>query len=108
MSFRCDIDALILGVLQLHGYEIAKRINARDETVLRVREGQLYPILHRIENEGLISSEWVQQDGKPARRLYRLTEPGRRQLDTHRESWRKFSESVNSLLTIPKTEASHG
>lgn len=99
--FRSDLDALVLGVLQsgsLHGYEITKRINARDESVLSVKEGQLYPILHRLENEGKVAAEWVQQEGKPARKVYLLTAAGHSELAAQRAQWEKFVKSVDGLL----------
>jgi len=102
MSFRSDLDALVLGVLQagkMHGYEITKRINRQGETVLRVKEGQLYPILHRLENEGLVVSEWIPQEGKPARKVYWLTEKGRGALAAKRASWEDFAERVSRLLS---------
>jgi len=104
MAFRSDLDALVLGVLQAgecHGYEITKRINALGETAFRVNEGQLYPILHRLENEGKVKAEWIPQEGKPARKTYALTDAGRKELDVHRETWKQFVSSVNSVLAAP-------
>lgn len=107
MAFRGDLDALILGVLtvgQMHGYEISKRINEAGDTdengtpSVRVQEGQLYPLLHRLENEGLIEANWLPQEGKPARKVYRLTEAGRGALESKRASWRLFARSVSNLL----------
>lgn len=114
MAFRGDLDALVLGVLAsgaAHGYEITRRINGAGGESLAVREGQLYPILHRLENEGRIQAEWIPQEGKPARKVYSLTDAGRAELATKREAWRKFAESVSSLLAAPPAqnpEVSHG
>jgi|SRR5579862_1930637 len=110
MAFRSDLDALILGVLQvgkLHGYEITKRINRQGETVLSVKEGQLYPILHRLEHEGLIIAEWIPQEGKPARKVYALTDKGQKALAKKRDEWKRFSSRINNLLTPSKPEVSH-
>ena len=111
MAFRTDLDTLVLGVLhtgRLHGYEISKRINAHGQEVFGIKEGQLYPILHRLENEGKIASEWVPQPGKPARRVYALTENGRWELSRQREHWQQFVDSVNRLLTPMRPETTHG
>ncbi|BDI33703.1 PadR family transcriptional regulator [Capsulimonas corticalis] len=111
MAFRSDLDALVLSVLQseaLHGYEIAKRINAKGETAFHAKEGQLYPILHRLENEGKIQADWIPQEGKPARKVYRLTETGKGELARLIETWREFSQAVNSLMTPSKQEVSIG
>ncbi len=110
MAFRSDLDALILGVLQsgrLHGYEIGKRINVSSKNSLNIKEGQIYPILHRLENEGKIASEWEPQEGKPGRRVYSLTEAGRGELTVQREAWRQFSESVNQIIAPARLEANH-
>jgi PadR family transcriptional regulator PadR len=110
MAFRSDLDALVLGVLQtgtLHGYEIAKRINGQGDTALRVKEGQLYPILHRLENEGLIEAEWIPSEGKPARKVYQLTASGVRKLADQRDAWRQFVVSVNSILVPEEMEVHH-
>ncbi len=106
MAFRTDLDAMVLGALQsggLHGYEISKRINAQGGEAIRLKEGQLYPILHRLENQGSIASEWEQADiaGKPARRVYTITEQGRGQLAVQRADWQNFVRSVENILAPP-------
>jgi DNA-binding PadR family transcriptional regulator len=111
MAFRTDLDALVLAVLQtgrLHGYEIGKRINLQGQSSFGINEGQLYPVLHRLENEGKIASEWVPQPGKPARRVYALTDGGRRELIHQRESWTQFVDSVNRILTPMHPEVERG
>ena len=68
MSFKTDLEAVVLGTLQgqnLHGYEISKRISSKSEGLLRIGEGQLYPTLHGLEDQGLVTSEWIGQEGKP-------------------------------------------
>ena len=111
MAFRGDLDALILGVLsvgQMHGYEITQRINAAGEGgAVVVREGQLYPLLHRLENDGKIEAHWIPQEGKPARKVYRLTATGRHELDGKRADWERFAQTVTVLLH-GKGEAQHG
>lgn len=101
MGFKGDLDALILGVLQgeaLHGYEIAKRIRQCSAKSLRIGEGQLYPALHRLEEEGRIQAQWVPQEGKPARKVYRLTKEGRVKLAEHQKAWKQFAEGVTAVL----------
>jgi PadR family transcriptional regulator, regulatory protein PadR len=108
MAFRGGLDALVLGVLQnepMHGYEITKRINAAGETAFRLNEGQLYPILHQLENEGRILAEWIQQEGKPARKVYRLTDSGHLELSAQLAAWDRFKESVNRIMSPALTEA---
>lgn len=101
MGFRSDLEALVLGVLDeeaLHGYEIVKAIRARSNTKLKIGEGQLYPVLHKLEKSGAIQAEWVPQEGKPARKVYRLTGDGRKELDRQRKEWTEFVNGVSAVL----------
>jgi DNA-binding PadR family transcriptional regulator len=101
MAFRSDIDALVLGVLksgQLHGYEIVRRINHNNTTILQVKDGQIYPLLHRLENEEYIVSAWIAQEGKPSRKEYKLTPKGEKALEDKAAEWQKFTSAVNTIL----------
>lgn len=101
MAFRGDLEALVLGALdggEAHGYEIARRIKAISEEALAVGEGLLYPALHGLERDGLVAAEWVSQEGKPNRKVYRLTEAGRGSLAKKRREWQRFSAAVSAVL----------
>jgi PadR family transcriptional regulator PadR len=105
MAFRSDLDALILGVLRneaLHGYDIAKRIRDLSNKCLKIGEGQLYPTLHRLEDEGSVQAEWVQQEGKPARKVYSITPEGTVELDKQQKAWQQFAEGVNQVFAGKK------
>ncbi|MDR3690938.1 MAG: PadR family transcriptional regulator [Fimbriimonas sp.] len=110
MAFKGDLEAMVLGVLQdgdLHGYEISKRIKQTGAKALQVWEGQLYPTLHNLEKDGFVSAIWVPHEGKPPRKVYALTDEGRRELSAHRMKWKEFSQSVEALLS-PRHPASGG
>lgn len=101
MAFKGDIEALILAVLaeqELHGYEILKQIKQKSSDVLKFGEGQLYPALHKLESEGLVLATWMPQDGKPDRKVYRLTPTGTKELDVHRKAWTLFSSGVGEIF----------
>jgi len=105
MGFKGDLEALILGVLNeepLHGYEIAKRLKSLSGKALSYGEGQLYPALHKLELDGAIAASWMPQEGKPPRKVYSLTEEGRKVLDTRRKEWKAFERGVASILYGPK------
>ncbi|MEZ0327415.1 MAG: PadR family transcriptional regulator [Fimbriimonas sp.] len=111
MAFKGDLEALILGTLQresLHGYEIAKRIKEAAPEIFSVGEGRLYPALHRLERDGFVTATWIPNEGKPARKVYSLTDTGQGELSEKREKWEEFARGVAQLLTSPKPEASHG
>jgi PadR family transcriptional regulator, regulatory protein PadR len=95
------LDLLILKTLArspLHGWGIAKRIQALSNEVLGVQQGSLYPALHRLEQQGWISAEWRNSDiGRPAK-VYSLTRDGQQQLELELESWKRLSSAVGLLL----------
>ena len=111
MDFKSDMNALLLGVLQsgpAHGYEIAKRVNALADGALKVGEAKLYPFLHKLEEEGMIVAEWVPQEGKPARKIYRLTTKGQGSLVEKRQAWDKFKIAVNKIIGEPEKVKTRG
>ncbi len=76
---RGTLTSLVLAVVEpgaLYGYEIAKRIRERTDGLLHLKEGSLYPALHALEREGMLSAEWQAQEGGPNRKYYRLTRAG--------------------------------
>lgn len=95
------LDLLVLKTVAmgpLHGWGIAKRIEALSGDVLAIGQGSLYPALYRLEDRGLIMSEWgVSSEGRRAK-LYRLTAAGRKSLAAERANWRLFSHAVEQVL----------
>jgi PadR family transcriptional regulator PadR len=95
------LDLLILKTLvrePMHGWAIAKRIQALSDEVLSVQQGSLYPALHRLENQGWIDAEWKSSEHGRDAKVYALTRDGRRQLTRELESWNRLSSAVGLLL----------
>ncbi|HEV3469891.1 MAG TPA: PadR family transcriptional regulator [Pyrinomonadaceae bacterium] len=82
----------------LNGWDIMQRIQVVSGEVLSVTPGALYPTLHRLEERGLISSEWGASENNRRAKFYRLTPAGRKQLDAQRETWERFSGAVEAIL----------
>jgi transcriptional regulator len=82
----------------MHGYRIASTIRQLSTDVLRVEEGSLYPALYRMEQKGLIESEWGLTDTARKARFYRLTRKGRREIEKETESWIRLSTAVARVL----------
>lgn len=102
--------AMVLAALAdgpLHGYQIAKEIGRRSDDALTLGQGVLYPILHRLERDGLIEGSWEAQVGRPNRRYYRLTAKGERALHEKAHEWRAFTSAMERLLK-PVLEEGHG
>lgn len=111
MRFRTDLESMILAALvekPLHGYGIVRAIRTRSEGVLKLGEGQLYPILHRLEEDALVSGDWEIQDGRPPRKVYSLTEAGATQLVERKKEWKLFSSAVGNVLGEPKLSEAPG
>ena len=106
MSERADflqgtLDLLILKSLlrePLHGWGISKRIRQLSNDVLQVNQGSLYPALYRMEERGLIASEWGLSDEGRRVRVYTLSAAGRKQFASEKADWRRFAEAIEMVL----------
>ena len=82
----------------MHGYEMIQRLEARSEGYFRFKEGLIYPTLHRMENEGLLKSQWLGDPGTRRRKAYAVTEQGRRRLEAELRQWEAFRRGMSLLL----------
>ena len=101
-SAQAALDVLILTILerrgQSHGYSIANAIQELSEEALRVEEGSLYPALHRMEEAGWITAQWMVTENKRRARIYRISKAGARQLAVETERWNSYSAGVARVL----------
>jgi PadR family transcriptional regulator PadR len=99
---------LVLKTLQFgptHGWGITLHIQQISNEVLRVEEGSLYPALHRIEQDGLISADWGVSENNRRARYYRLTSAGRKQLAQEEKDWQKLTQAVACVLNFAGNKA---
>lgn len=92
---------VVLAILDegpLHGYQIAKEMRRRSGEALELGQGVLYPILHRLEDRGLVEGEWEQSTGTPSRKRYVITSKGRAELKAKRAEWDEFSRAMALVL----------
>jgi len=95
------LDLLILKTLStgaMHGWGISQRIQQVSGEVLQVQQGSLYPALHRLEQQGLISAEWGASENKRQAKFYALTAGGRKQLEQETANWERMSGAVARIL----------
>ena len=100
-ALRGSLDLLVLKTLSLapmHGWGISQRIQQLSTGVLEVNQGSLYPALQRLEQEGLVESEWGTTENNRQARYYRLTRAGRRALAEEQESWLRFAGALDAVL----------
>ena len=92
---------LILSLLAeqpMYGYQIAQELEQRSEGYFTMKEGLLYPALHRMEGDGLLSSEWRTVAGARRRRYYFITEKGRKVLANSVSEWTTFTEKLMRVI----------
>jgi transcriptional regulator len=95
------LDMLILRILsggQVHGLEIAQRIERQSDDVLLVEQGSLYPALHRLEARGWIAAAWGTTPNNRRARYYRLTPLGRRRLRAEASRWDSLVRAVARVM----------
>lgn len=99
---RGDISTLALATLadgSRHGYAIAREVERISRDALTLREGSLYPALRVLEQDGLVTSEWITPPGGgPSRRVYSLTDEGRAELTRRTRDWRQYAVFMDTIL----------
>jgi transcriptional regulator len=96
-----SLDLLILRTLRgepLHGYGVTAQIQAWSEGELEVEEGSLYPALHRLERDELLTAEWRETEAGRRAKFYKLTRKGRKHLDAELERWGRLSSAIALFL----------
>jgi PadR family transcriptional regulator PadR len=96
---RGVLDLCLLAVMQdgpAYGYEMTRRLRARGLSI--VGEGSIYPLLGRLERDGLVETYRAASDGGPPRKYYRASSAGEQALETGVEEWRAARDAVDSVL----------
>ena len=97
---RGQLDLLLLSAVSsgpAHGYRVIERLRDRSEGAFDLREGTVYPALHRLERDGLLESRWA-DDAPRRRRVYALTPRGRGALELKRREWASFAGAVQAVI----------
>ena len=82
-----------------YGYELLTSLKTQSDALFTLKEGTLYPILYRLEDDGLIRSCWSQGEGRIApKKIYEVTEEGRKERQRRWEIWKTFSDTVNNFF----------
>lgn len=91
------LSALIDG--EKYGYEITKKVYSLTNGELQLKEGSLYPSLHKLEKQNLIEGHWVQQEpGKPDRKYYKITSEGLKAVGQEKEKWKSFMDVMGRVI----------
>jgi PadR family transcriptional regulator len=99
-ALKGHLDMLVLAALEtheLHGYALIQELARRSSGAFDLPEGTIYPVLHRLETQGLLTSNWASHAGR-RRRVYRLTRSGAAALAGQRRGWESFAQAVGRVL----------
>nr|MDH3083352.1 PadR family transcriptional regulator [Bacillus subtilis] len=88
----------LLNERPMYGYELVKEMGSRGGNELQMKEGTLYPSLHKLERQGYISSYWEKQEKGPDRKYYRITDEGKEVLAERTKEWSVFSAMMDRIL----------
>jgi len=102
--FKEGISSLLLSLLvqqSMYGYQILKELERKSAGYFNYKEGTLYPVLHRLEKSGLLSSNWQLLTNGRQRKYYSITPKGQQHLEEKRVQWHDFFTAIN-LLIRPK------
>jgi transcriptional regulator len=97
------LDLIVLQLLRAeptNGYDLALRIHAISDEVLKINAGSLYPALYRLEERGLIKADWQSTENGRRAKVYSLTPSGRKRLGEQRDSWERFAGALTTILRV--------
>ena len=94
------LELLVLTALKTepgHGYSIIRAVRDRSDGEFELLEGSLYPALHRLERDRVVTSSWSNVAGRK-RRVYKLSRKGRAVLEQQERDWRRFERAMSLVL----------
>ncbi|HUT24177.1 MAG TPA: PadR family transcriptional regulator [Sumerlaeia bacterium] len=95
------LDMMILDVVArgpTYGYQMAQTVLLKSDGALELKEGSLYPALHRLERQGMLASHWVDTEDGRRRKYYKITAAGVKALAVKRAEWLRFTRGVDGAL----------
>ena len=96
------LDMLVLRLLKSeakYGYQIIQEMKEKSEEIFLLKDGTLYPILYRLEDDKLVVSKWSEAEGKQVpRKYYEITEAGKKALDEIENVWERISDGISKIM----------
>ena len=96
------LDMLVLKLLRSeakYGYQIIQEMKEKSGETFLLKDGTLYPILYRLEDEQLVVSKWSKAEGKQVpRKYYEITEAGQKALDEIEVVWKRISDGISKIM----------
>ena len=96
------LDMLVLRLLRSeakYGYQIIQEMKEKSEETFLLKDGTLYPVLYRLEDDNLVVSKWSEAEGKQVpRKYYEITEAGKKTLDEIETVWKRISDGISKIM----------
>ena len=96
------LDMLVLKLLErgpCYGYQLISELREKSRGIFLLKDGTLYPILYRLEDEGLVESRWSEAEGKQVpRKYYAITDAGKTALTDMGNTWQKIVDGINRVM----------
>ncbi|MDC3417240.1 PadR family transcriptional regulator [Aquibacillus salsiterrae] len=88
----------LLNERDMYGYELVKEMEKRSDNHFQIKEGTLYPALHKLEKQEYIECYWENQTKGPARKYYKITADGKEMLEEKTSEWHRYVQVMNNLI----------
>lgn len=88
----------LLNERDMYGYELVKEMDLRSDHHFQIKEGTLYPALHKLEKQEYINYYWENREKGPARKYYCVTSQGKEILDERTNEWHRYVQVMNNLI----------
>lgn len=88
----------LLATEPMYGYQMTKALEEKSDQIFTLKEGTLYPLLHALENDGMITSFWEETPAARKRKYYQITDAGKKLLQEKQQEWQVFSNAVNKVI----------
>ena len=101
LLMKDSIASLLLYLISqqpMYGYQIIKELERKSQGYFKFKEGTLYPILHRLEGDGLVLSKWQVLPNERQRKYYHITAKGRHALEEKQSQWQDFLAAMNLII----------
>jgi DNA-binding PadR family transcriptional regulator len=98
-----NVETFLLAIIESqpsYGYAIVKELNNRAEGLLKLGEGTIYPVLHRLEAKKLISANWRTAENGRNRKYYRITQKGKKALSANFQQWQILTQIMHKVAGV--------
>ena len=109
-----NVETMLMAVLEAgpsYGYALVKELNARAAGLLKLGEGTVYPVLHRMEEKGLVAAKWRKAENGRERKYYHLSPAGKTALARNRSQWDQLASAMGRILElrgVPELRSNEG